>query len=44
MVVRMIITLDSGVETGGQPGVHRSQKPGTIAPEVGTPEDPDEGI
>jgi len=31
-------------ETGGQPGVHRSQKPGEIVPEVGTPEDPDEGI
>ena len=31
-------------ETGGQPGVHRSQKPGEIVPEVGTPEDPDDGI
>jgi len=31
-------------ETGGQPGVHRSQKPREIVPEVGTPEDPDEGV
>ena len=31
-------------ETGGQPAIHRSQKPGEIVPEVGTPEDPDEGI
>jgi len=29
---------------GGQPGVHKSQKPGEIVPEVGTPKDPDEGI
>ena len=40
-------------ETGGHPSVyrsqklenlHRSQKPGEIVPEVGTPEDSDEGI
>ena len=40
-------------ETGGQPSIyrsqklgnlHKSQKPGKIVAEVGTPEDPDEGI
>jgi len=29
---------------GGYPGVHRSQKPREIVPEVGTQEDLDEGI
>ena len=31
-------------ETGDQLGVHRSQKPREIVPEVGTPEDLDEGV